>query len=72
MDTWYLDNLSIRLDLKILVLAVPAVCRRHGFNADGQTTALEFLAVNDPVASQTFLGGLQELRQRWIRGRRQR
>ena len=42
MDTWYVDNVSFVLDLKILLKTVTAVFARHGISADGHATAPEF------------------------------
>lgn len=38
LDTWYVDNLSFWLDVKILVLTVSKVARRDGINAEGEAT----------------------------------
>jgi lipopolysaccharide/colanic/teichoic acid biosynthesis glycosyltransferase len=42
MDTWYVDNVSFGLDLKILLRTVLAVFARHGIAAEGHVTAPEF------------------------------
>lgn len=42
MDTWYVDNVSFWLDLKILLRTVTSVFQRHGINADGHATVPEF------------------------------
>jgi lipopolysaccharide/colanic/teichoic acid biosynthesis glycosyltransferase len=43
MDTWYVDNLSPALDLRILALTVSTVLRRHGINEEGLSAgATEF------------------------------
>lgn len=41
MDVWYVDNRSLRLDLKILVRTVASVLRREGISAEGQATMTE-------------------------------
>lgn len=41
-DVWYVDNHSIRLDLKILWLTVLKVLRRDGISAAGEATMPEF------------------------------
>lgn len=46
MDTWYVDNISLWLDLKILLRTVAAVFRRHGISAEGHATAPEFNPVS--------------------------
>jgi sugar transferase EpsL len=43
LDVWYVDNQSIRLDMKILILTILQVCRRDGINQEGQVTAEEFM-----------------------------
>jgi sugar transferase EpsL len=42
LDVWYVDHQNFWLDLKILVLTVPRVLRRHGVNHSGHVTAPEF------------------------------
>ncbi|MGE5361475.1 MAG: sugar transferase [Bacteroidales bacterium] len=42
LDTWYVDNLSLALDLKILVMTLRTVVRRDGISADGHATMPEF------------------------------
>ena len=42
MDTWYVDNLSFTLDLRILVATFKAVVARTGVSTDGHATAPEF------------------------------
>ncbi len=51
MDTWYVDNLSFWLDLKILARTVTAVFARQGISAEGHATSPEFLGINDLGAS---------------------
>ncbi len=48
MDTWYVDNMSLALDLKILMRTVTAVLARHGISAEGHATAPE-LSVRDSL-----------------------
>lgn len=43
LDVWYVDNASLRLDVRILVRTVLAVVRRDGVSADGHATMPEFL-----------------------------
>jgi sugar transferase EpsL len=43
LDVWYVDNLSLWLDLKIISLTVWKVLRREGINQPGQATAQEFM-----------------------------
>jgi lipopolysaccharide/colanic/teichoic acid biosynthesis glycosyltransferase len=42
LDVWYVENCSLWLDLKILVLTVKTVIRRDGVNQPGQSTMSEF------------------------------
>lgn len=42
MDVWYVDNASLRLDLRILALTVKAVFTARGIRAAGYTTMPEF------------------------------
>lgn len=42
MDTWYVQNVSLALDAKILLRTVTAVVTRRGISADGSATAPEF------------------------------
>ncbi len=42
MDVWYVDNLSLKLDLSILWRTVRAVVRRDGTSAEGQATMAPF------------------------------
>jgi len=41
-DVWYIDNLSVRLDLKILYLTALKVFKREGISAEGQATMEAF------------------------------
>ena len=38
LDVWYVDNHSLRLDLRILNMTVSSVLRRHGISASGEAT----------------------------------
>ena len=42
LDVWYVDNLSLKLDLKILWLTIWKTIRREGINEPGQATAAPF------------------------------
>ena len=42
LDTWYVDNRSFWLDLKILWLTMITVSKRHGISADGEATMPKF------------------------------
>lgn len=41
-DVWYVDHLSLCLDLKIIALTVWKIIKREGINQPGQATAEEF------------------------------
>jgi lipopolysaccharide/colanic/teichoic acid biosynthesis glycosyltransferase len=41
-DVWYVDNWSVWLDLKILVMTVLKVVQQDGINQEGYTTSAEF------------------------------
>ena len=51
LDVWYVDNMSFRLDVRILVLTLLQVLRCEGINAEGHATAPEFqpTAVRSPL-----------------------
>lgn len=51
MDTWYVDNVSFLLDMRILLRTVSAVLARHGIAARGHATAPEFTG---PEKAQAF------------------
>lgn len=42
-DVWYVDNQSLALDLKILVMTLGKVVVRDGISAQGQATMTEFM-----------------------------
>ncbi len=42
MDVWYVDNVSFRLDCRILATTLWKVIRRENINEPGQVTAREF------------------------------
>jgi lipopolysaccharide/colanic/teichoic acid biosynthesis glycosyltransferase len=42
MDTWYVENVSFTLDLRILVKTLKAVFSQQGISTDGHATAPEF------------------------------
>lgn len=43
LDVWYVDNCSLWLDVKILVLTVVKVFKREGINGAGEATMAEFM-----------------------------
>jgi sugar transferase EpsL len=42
LDVWYIDHVSLSLDLKILLLTIASVLRREGISTDAHTTMHEF------------------------------
>jgi len=42
LDVWYVDNMSLWLDLKIIAMTVWKIFKREGINQPGQATAEEF------------------------------
>ncbi|KTE17771.1 sugar transferase [Sphingopyxis sp. H115] len=42
LDTWYVDNRSLRLDIRILWMTVAKVVRREGIAAEGEATMPKF------------------------------
>lgn len=56
-DVWYVDNRSLLLDLKILVLTIVTVFRSEGISADNHATMNEFTGT-EPTPSGTA-GDLQ-------------
>jgi lipopolysaccharide/colanic/teichoic acid biosynthesis glycosyltransferase len=42
LDVWYVDNMSLRLDLSILARTVIAVLKRKGISQPGNATMDEF------------------------------
>jgi sugar transferase EpsL len=41
-DVWYVDNWSLRLDLKIVGMTIKKVLKREGIRTEGEATAAEF------------------------------
>ena len=41
-DVWYVDNQSVRLDLKIIALTIWKILKREGISQHGHATAEEF------------------------------
>ncbi len=46
LDVWYVDNISLWLDIKILFLTVKKVLMRDGISAEGQATMYPFDGTN--------------------------
>ena len=43
LDVWYVDNWSLSLDLKILLITIVKVLKREGISQPGHATAEEFM-----------------------------
>ena len=43
LDVWYVDNQSLWLDIKIILLTIVKVFKREGINEPGQATMTEFM-----------------------------
>jgi lipopolysaccharide/colanic/teichoic acid biosynthesis glycosyltransferase len=52
LDTWYVDNRSFLLDLRILLMTVAKVAARSGIAAEGSETMPEFRGSEDPERAQ--------------------
>lgn len=50
LDVWYVDHLSFRLDLKILLLTLKSVWFKQGINAPGRIGMEEFRGVHSTVS----------------------
>jgi sugar transferase EpsL len=62
-DVWYVDHVSLRLDVKILVKTVASIIRRDGISLEGHATTVEFLgtpARNDQTAAVPTTGTGEE------------
>jgi lipopolysaccharide/colanic/teichoic acid biosynthesis glycosyltransferase len=42
LDVWYVDNWSLWLDLRILLMTAAKVLKREGITSEGHATAPEF------------------------------
>jgi lipopolysaccharide/colanic/teichoic acid biosynthesis glycosyltransferase len=48
LDLWYVDHMSMTVDLKILWLTIRNVFTRHGINAEGDATMPKFTGCKHP------------------------
>jgi lipopolysaccharide/colanic/teichoic acid biosynthesis glycosyltransferase len=51
LDLWYVDNWSLFLDLRIILMTVKTLIRPQGVSAEGHATMPEFMGQEDPEAS---------------------
>lgn len=49
LDVWYVENQSLWLDIKILLMTVGKVFHREGISADGEATMQEFMGSEQNV-----------------------
>ena len=42
LDVWYVDHLSLSLDLKIIAMTIGKIVKREGISQPGEATASEF------------------------------
>ena len=52
LDVWYVDNRSLLLDIKILLLTTVGVLRREGISAPGEATMAEFCGDTEAMRRQ--------------------
>ena len=50
LDTWYVDNQSLWLDIKILLKTVKKVVIKDGISADGEATMSKFMGSQNQSA----------------------
>ena len=43
LDVWYVDHLSLSLDLKIIAMTIGKIVKREGIHQPGEATASEFM-----------------------------
>jgi sugar transferase EpsL len=43
LDVWYVDHVSLQLDVKIIALTFAKILRREGISSPGQATMQEFM-----------------------------
>ena len=53
-DMWYVDNWSLKLDLKIIGITIKEVLKRKGISSEGEATAAEFMGQNGLKAQKTY------------------
>jgi sugar transferase EpsL len=52
LDVWYVGNLSLWLDLRIIALTIGKVFKREGISQQGEATMAEFTGSAQPSSSQ--------------------
>jgi lipopolysaccharide/colanic/teichoic acid biosynthesis glycosyltransferase len=43
LDVWYVDRVSLMLDMKIIWMTISRVCKREGVSAQGEATITKFI-----------------------------
>jgi sugar transferase EpsL len=56
LDTWYLDHWSLWLDLRIILITVFKIFRRHGISQARYATMPEFMGSTQTTASESGVG----------------
>jgi len=59
LDVWYVDNCSLWLDMKILLMTLVKVFKREGISAAGEATMPEFMGSNYYIYDEIDQGVLQ-------------
>jgi lipopolysaccharide/colanic/teichoic acid biosynthesis glycosyltransferase/glycosyltransferase involved in cell wall biosynthesis len=59
-DVWYVDHVSVWLDLKIIVLTIWSVLRRRGISQPGMDTAEEFVGLRRE-STERWIGRAEEV-----------
>jgi sugar transferase EpsL len=54
LDTWYVDNWSLILDIKIILLTILKILKREGIRQEGQATMSEFMGSHKSKASKAI------------------
>ena len=60
LDTWYVDNRSFWLDLRIMAMTAGQIVRPRGISAEGEATMSEFMGSPPPPPPALPLGGQSE------------
>ncbi len=58
-DVWYVDNQSLRLDMKIIALTIWKILKREGISQPGHATAEEFMGLNGRKKAQKAQDGFK-------------
>jgi len=61
LDVWYVDNWSLWLDIKILIMTIVKIIKREGISADGYATMPEFMGEKQVVDSEYEAAAQQDV-----------